>query len=194
MIGIFLDRDGVINEDAEYVLRMEDVRFSPRSLDALALLNQVLPRDEARVIIVTNQSGLGRGMCTPQEFALFTGQYFEALRDQSGGRARIDDYLYCPHHPTAGVGEYRIDCACRKPKPGMLLEAKRRHGIDLQKSYLVGDRMRDIMAGQAAGCYSILVESGSGPAPEIDGDITPDAICADLYDATALILERVKNS
>lgn len=191
-IGIFLDRDGVINEDVHFLRRLEDLRFVPRAVDALVMLADAFPPERARIVVVSNQSALGRGMIGQDDFHAFTQAYFEALRDASGGAARIDGYRYCPHHPTEGVDAYRTVCACRKPEPGMLLEAAAEQELDLARSYMVGDKRSDVLAGQAAGAFSILVRTGCGGEGGRGDLVTPDAVCDDLYAAAQLILLRTR--
>jgi D-glycero-D-manno-heptose 1,7-bisphosphate phosphatase len=186
--AVFLDRDGVINEDTDYLCRMEDVVFTPRAVEALSRLGAAWPADALKIIVVTNQSALGRGMCSRDEFDAFTQAYLDALREAGAPDLHVDDYQYCPHHPTEGVGAYRKECPRRKPEPGMLLDAASEHDIDLARSFMVGDMPRDIIAGKAAGCFSILL--GDDPATQA---AEPDAVCADLYEAVDLILNRIGN-
>lgn len=156
--AVFLDRDGTINQEREYLHRMEDFQFIPGVPQAIRLLN----RAGFLVVVVTNQSGVGRGYYAEEDV--------EALhrfisRELAGSGGRIDAWLYCPHHP-AGRGGYAVSCSCRKPLPGMLLDAAERLGIDLASSYMVGDKLIDVEAGRAAGCSSILVRSGYGAEEE----------------------------
>lgn len=191
MIAVFIDRDGVINEDVDFLHKMKDLAWIPGSLEAIARLAAELPEQRAKLVVISNQSVVGRGMCTLDHLKAFCKQYFEALERDSEGKARIDDFFYCPHHPTAGVDPYRVECECRKPKPGMLLDAQKRYGIDLGNSFMIGDRRSDILAGQAAGCFSILVETGWGGKGGTGFEVAPDAVCRDLSDAVDLVLERI---
>ena len=192
MFSVFLDRDGVINEDVHFLRRIEDLVFVPRAIDALVRLAEALPTDRARITITSNQSALGRGMCTQEEFDTFTDQFLAAIQDASEGRARIDAYRFCPHHPTAGVGAFLTDCECRKPRPGMLIADAVEHGVDLSQSFMVGDKRSDILAAQAVGAHGIIVRTGCGGRGGSGDEVTPDAVCDDLYDATDYILSRVE--
>jgi histidinol-phosphate phosphatase family protein len=115
----------------------------------------------------------------------------DTLLGQQG--AYLDDLLFCPHHPDSGypgeIPEYKINCQCRKPKPGMIIEAASRYNIDLASSYMIGDSTADIVAGKTAGCYSIGIKTGEGLS---DGKyaVNPDAGYADLYQAVEAILGR----
>ena len=191
MKAIFLDRDGVINEEVDFLHKIEDLQFIPGVIESLKKLS-VLPEDEYKIVIVSNQPVLGRGACTQEEFDSFMKKYFEALEKESDGIIRIDGFFYCPHHPTKGVGDYKQDCDCRKPKPGLLLQAKEKFGIDLANSFMIGDKRSDIKAGQQVGCFSILVKTGYGGQGGEGDEVTPDMICEDLKEASSFILEKIR--
>lgn len=150
----FIDRDGVINEELDYVHRIEDFHLLPGAVEGLRLLQD----DGWALVVVTNQAGIGRGLYTEQQFHALTDHMRSTL---AAGGVRLAGVYHCPHHPTAGIGDYRRDCACRKPRPGMLLQAADELGLDLASSVLVGDKESDLEAGQAAGCAAVvLAESG----------------------------------
>jgi D-glycero-D-manno-heptose 1,7-bisphosphate phosphatase len=153
--AVFLDRDGTINEEKEYLHRYEDFSFIPGAPAAIRLLKEA----GFLVIVVTNQSGIGRGYYD-EEAVHRLHRYMDGELDQYG--AAIDGYYLCPHHPHHGIGDYRKECHCRKPLPGMLLEAARDFDIDLTASYIIGDKLADIEAGLAAGCRPLLVSTGYG--------------------------------
>ncbi len=147
--AVFLDRDGVICANrADYVLSWEQFSFLPGALKALALLAAA----KRPVIVVTNQTIVGKGLIKPEILDDMHARMCGAVQSKGGS---ILDVLYCPHL----TGEH---CSCRKPKPGLLLMAAERHGIDLSESFYVGDALSDVQAGQAAGCRCVLVESGRG--------------------------------
>lgn len=151
----FLDRDGVVVEEVDFLSTPEEIRLIPGSAEAIALLNG----KEIPVVVVSNQSGVGRGLF-PEERV---GEIHRELdRILAARGARVDRYFYCPHHPTEGIGPYRKDCPNRKPAPGMLLEAARELNLDLGASFIAGDRVTDLQAGEAAGCRTILVRTGYG--------------------------------
>ena len=185
--AVFFDRDGVLNEEVGFLHRMEDVRFVPGAVEAVA---EIADRDDWMVFIITNQSGIGRGYYSEDEYLEFEREYLGELSRLSGGRAKVDKVYYCPHHPTKGIGKYRVDCECRKPKPGMLLAAADDFGVDLERSYIIGDKRSDIAAGAAAGCAGILVGTGYGGQGGTGCDIVPDATAADVCEAVSLILSR----
>jgi D-glycero-D-manno-heptose 1,7-bisphosphate phosphatase len=153
--ALFLDRDGVIVDEAEYLADPAQLRLLPGSAEAIAEVN----RQGVPVIVVTNQSGVARGYFPESRVA----EIHERLdRLLAGQGAHIARYYYCPHHPTEGRPSYRIDCQCRKPQPGMLLQAARDLSLELHESYLVGDKLSDLGAGASAGCRTILVRTGYG--------------------------------
>jgi D-glycero-D-manno-heptose 1,7-bisphosphate phosphatase len=156
--AVFIDRDGTINEERDYLFRTEDFDFIPGVPKAIRLLNEA----GFLVIVVTNQSGVARGYYTEEDVHLLHRHIARQL-EKSG--ARVDAWYYCPHHP-AGRGSYALPCRCRKPLPGMLLEAARRFDIDLESSVMVGDKLVDLEAGAAAGCRSVLVRTGYGSQEE----------------------------
>ncbi|SEI16751.1 D-glycero-alpha-D-manno-heptose-1,7-bisphosphate 7-phosphatase [Paraburkholderia hospita] len=142
--ALFLDRDGVINVDIGYLHRKEDCVFLPGIFELVRRAR----RAGFDVFVVTNQAGIARGYYTEETFAGFTDWMMGQFADEG---APITQVYYCPHHPDAGVGSYRISCECRKPQPGMLLRAAAEHGIDLAVSAMVGDSVTDTEAAKAAG-------------------------------------------
>ena len=156
--AVFIDRDGTINEEKEYLYRTDDFAFIPGAPQAIRLLNEA----GFLVIVVTNQSGVARGFYTEEDVHLLH-RYIASQLEPFG--ARVDAWFYCPHHP-AGRGSYALPCRCRKPLPGMLLEAAGRFNIDLESSIMIGDKLVDMEAGAAAGCRPILVRTGYGSEEE----------------------------
>jgi D-glycero-D-manno-heptose 1,7-bisphosphate phosphatase len=156
--AVFIDRDGTINEEKEYLYRTDDFAFIPGAAQAIRRFNEA----GFLVIVVTNQSGVARGFYTEEDVHLLH-RYIATQLEPFG--ARVDAWFYCPHHPD-GRGSYALPCRCRKPLPGMLLEAARRFDIDLESSVMIGDKLVDVQAGAAAGCRSILVRSGYGAGEE----------------------------
>lgn len=156
--AVFLDRDGTINQEKDYLHRIEDFEFVPGAPEAIRLLNQ----GGLFVVVVTNQSGVGRGYYTEADVETLHRHIAAELASVG---ARVDAWLYCPHHPE-GKGSYAVSCSCRKPLPGMLLQAAAQYGIDLSASVMIGDKRADVEAGLAAGCRPILVRSGYGAEEE----------------------------
>jgi D-glycero-D-manno-heptose 1,7-bisphosphate phosphatase len=151
--AVFFDRDGCLNDDVGYLYDIAKFRWLPGAQSAVRLANQ----SGALAFVVTNQSGIARGLYTPSNV--------EALhqwmsRQLAGSGAWIDAYRFCPHHPDAGSGPYTRDCTCRKPRPGMISELATAWGVDLSRSFLVGDQPRDVAAAEAAGIAGYRVEPG----------------------------------
>jgi len=183
--AVFLDRDGTLLEEAGYLDRLERLVFFSYGIDAVRLLN----RGGYAVVIMTNQSGVGRGMYE-EEFVLRAHEVVDRRVRAGGGR--IDGYYYCPHHPEAEIEKYRRDCDCRKPFPGMLRQAAADLDLDLSRSFAVGDKWTDVQAGIAAGGKGILVRTGYGRSSEAAArrPAEPAAIVDDLIAATAWILRN----
>jgi D-glycero-D-manno-heptose 1,7-bisphosphate phosphatase len=153
--AIFLDRDGVIIEDVHYLAAPGQIRLIPGSADSIAALN----RAGWVVVVITNQSGVARGLFTQADVEAVHIHLSDLL---AGYGARVEAYYHCPHYPTAEVVAFRVDCDCRKPKPGMLLQAAADLGLDLARSWMVGDRETDLEAGAAVGARTVLVRTGYG--------------------------------
>jgi D-glycero-D-manno-heptose 1,7-bisphosphate phosphatase len=156
--AVFIDRDGTINVEKDYLYQPDEFEFIPGAERAIHLLNEA----GFLVVVVTNQSGVARGYYTEEDVHLLH-RHIVAQLEQAG--SRVDAWLYCPHHPE-GRGSYALPCRCRKPQPGMLLEAARRFDIDLESSIMIGDKLVDVEAGRAAGCRTILVRTGYGREEE----------------------------
>lgn len=148
--AVFLDRDGVLNEDRGYVHRWEDFSFLPGAIDALRQLQQ----QGYLLVVITNQSAVARGLCTESDVLALHERMRAFLREQG---IELTAIYYCPHHPQGSVSDYAVACACRKPEPGMILRAAQAHGIDLSRSLLVGDKISDLEAGRAAGIPSLYL-------------------------------------
>lgn len=150
----FIDRDGVLNEERAFVHRIEDFVFLPGAVEALRALKAA----GYLLVVVTNQSGIARGLYPEADYLALTGHMHERLAAEG---ISLDAVEYCPHLPDAPLARYRLECDCRKPKPGMLKRAVQTLDIDPSASFLVGDRLSDIEAGRAAGigrCF--LVRTG----------------------------------
>jgi D-glycero-D-manno-heptose 1,7-bisphosphate phosphatase len=164
--AVFLDRDGTINVEKEYLYQANDFEFIPGAPEAIRLLNQA----GIMVVVVTNQSGVARGYYTEEDVEMLH-RHIDRELERFG--AHIDAWLYCPHHPS-GRGSYALPCDCRKPSPGMLRDAAKRYDIDLEHSTMIGDKLADIEAGQGAGCRTMLVLTGYGAdaASHVGSDTT----------------------
>jgi D-glycero-D-manno-heptose 1,7-bisphosphate phosphatase len=184
--AIFLDRDGVLIEDSHLVTSIGQMRVLPGVAEALKLLKEA----GFKLIVITNQPAIARGILDSARLEAMHQHLNSLFAD-----APLDQFYFCPHHPEATVQDYRIHCECRKPKPGMLLQAASEMGIDLTRSFLVGDRLSDICAGFKAGVKTILVRSGCHEAPPIisdgfDANAKPDWEAQDLLEASRIILRE----
>jgi len=183
--ALFLDRDGVLIEEVEYLARPERVRLISGGAAAVRRANDA----GWKVVVVSNQSGVARGLFPESVLPEIHSVISEKLLAEAG--AVIDGFYYCPHHPTEGVGAYRIGCDCRKPKPGMLLKASIELGIDPSKSWMIGDRLTDLQAGAVAGCRTILVQTGYGSGTRIfspDADLSLVAVLPSVVEAVRFAL------
>jgi D-glycero-D-manno-heptose 1,7-bisphosphate phosphatase len=188
MNAVFLDRDGVLIEDVDLLISAEQVRILPGVPAALALLRAA----GYKLIVVSNQTVVARGLASEKQVQEIND--FVAAKLQETGAPAIDAWFFCPHHPNATLAKYRVNCDCRKPKPGMLFQAKAKHDLDLSRSFMIGDRITDIIAGFRAGCRSILVQTGKHlespikTSDPLDHSVVPDFSCANLDAAAKWIL------
>ena len=180
--AIFLDRDGVLNEDTDLVKSPDELLVYPYAGANVKKINDA----GYLAIVITNQSVVARNMCTEADLRLVHNKLDTILGED---HAKIDALYYCPHHPHGGFPEenpiYKVDCHCRKPKPGMLLDAARDFNIDLAKSWFIGDTERDVVAGKSAGVKTIGVLTGRA----LKGSaVAPDFVKNDLSEAVNFIL------
>ena len=183
--AVFLDRDGVINEEVDYLRSIDQLRVLPRAAEGIHLFNELnLP-----VIVVTNQPVIARGWLSHDELDEIHDELVKQLLLDD---ARVDAIYYCPHHPEADLEEYRIKCECRKPGTALFEFAAREHDIDLLKSFMIGDSTRDILAGKNAGMATIAVSTGYGGEDDIH-DIEPDYRAADLFAAAERVRELIQS-
>jgi D-glycero-D-manno-heptose 1,7-bisphosphate phosphatase len=180
--AIFLDRDGTINVEREFLHRPAEFEFIPGAPQAIRLLNDA----GFLVIVVTNQSGVARGYYD-ESAIIRLHRHLDAELARFG--AAIDGYYFCPHHPEYSTGSHGKSCACRKPQAGMLLKAANDFPLDLASSYLIGDKLADVEAGLNAGCRPILVRTGYGAAEsaKLPADI---AVYDDLLTAVRAIVDE----
>jgi D-glycero-D-manno-heptose 1,7-bisphosphate phosphatase len=180
---VFLDRDGVINQDSpDYIKGWSEFDFISRSVEAI----RDLTRSGFTIIIITNQSAIPRKLISPQELEYVHTKMKAAIESKGG---KINDIFICPHLPSEG-------CACRKPSPGLIYQAQSIYDIDLAASVMIGDSVRDIQCALNAGCgQSILVRTGNGKAAEhilAEAGLSTDYVAKDLYDAVQWLLSRKK--
>jgi D-glycero-D-manno-heptose 1,7-bisphosphate phosphatase len=175
----FIDRDGVINAELEYVHHIADFHVLPGAVKGL----QQLANFGYALVVVTNQAGIAKGKYSEAEYAALTQHMRDLFARQGISLAGV---YHCPHHPQGSVPAYAIDCDCRKPAPGLLLRAAAELNLDLHCSVLVGDKLSDVAAGRAAGVrWTVLVESGH-PLPD-ETSAMADHRCADLAQAAAWV-------
>jgi D-glycero-D-manno-heptose 1,7-bisphosphate phosphatase len=178
--AIFLDRDGVINVDNGYVSVVDDFEFIDGVIESL----QTLKEKGYLIVVITNQSGIARGYFTEEQFHTLTEWMDWSLADRG---VDLDGIYYCPHHAEHGIGKYKVDCECRKPKAGMINDAIDELGIDVTQSMLVGDKVSDIQAGINAGISeNYLVRTGKGITEQ--GETLATAIYDDL---AAFVSEKI---
>jgi D-glycero-D-manno-heptose 1,7-bisphosphate phosphatase len=192
-IAVFLDRDGVINEEVGYLDSLDKLMIISTAYKAIKLINV----SGMKSVVISNQAGVAKGFFT-EEFVNIVNQHIQDALNKKG--AKIDKFYYCPHHSTEGKGIYRQDCNCRKPRPGMLLQAAKELNIDLAHSYFIGDRFRDMETAKKVGAKGILVKTGYGnDLLQDDGpdkatpENKPDFIAADILDAVQWIINDRKN-
>ncbi len=182
--AIFLDRDGVINYEKNFILSPEEIELIPEASGAIRKINA----SDYLAIMVTNQSAVARNLINMEKLAHIHNKLKEDLKTFN---AHVDAIYYCPHHPDF-EGPYVnndliMDCHCRKPKPGMLNDASKELDIDLTQSYMIGDAERDILAGKEAGCTTIGVRTGKN----IESfNVKPDYIFENILEAVEFILRK----
>jgi len=180
--AIFLDRDGTINVDKDYVYKIEDFRLEKNVIPALKLFRE----HGFELIIVTNQSGIGLYYYTEDDFWKFNNHVIKELRKHN---ISILKTYFSPYHPERGIGKYKKDSHCRKPGPGMLEQAEKDFQIDNSKSWIIGDKWSDVKAGKNFGIKSILVMSGKAGSDE-KHKTDVEYIAEDLLDAAKFIVKN----
>lgn len=177
--AIFLDRDGTLVHPRHYPTRPADLRLYDNIADGL----RCLQRAGFRLIVVTNQSGIAQGYLSEGDLRIM---HAHLTRELARLDVRLDGIYFCPHHPEGTIPGLAIVCGCRKPEPGMLLCAAVDQGIDLRRSWFVGDILDDVEAGRRAGCRAVLVDLGTEPPPTI-ALRRPDFVARDTRHALAII-------
>jgi D-glycero-D-manno-heptose 1,7-bisphosphate phosphatase len=183
--AVFIDRDGTLTEEVGYVNHPKRLRLLPRSAEAVCLLNEA----GIKAVLVTNQSGIARGYFTEE---VLHGVHAELLSQLKAEGASLDGLYVCVHHPGEGEWPYRQICDCRKPSPGLLLRAAAELGLDLERSWMVGDKISDVMVGHRAGARGLLVLTGYGLGEweyrRSEWAESPEHVAEDLLDAVRRIL------
>jgi D,D-heptose 1,7-bisphosphate phosphatase len=182
--AVFLDRDGVINREIGILSSVKQLKILPSAAAAIMALNKM----GFLVVIITNQPVIARGLISEPELDAIHAVMVRRLARRG---AKIDAIYYCPHHPEADVKKYRVRCRCRKPNIGLIMRAVKEHGIALDKSFLIGDRTVDIVAGKKARVRTILVKTGFGGKDE-KFKVVPDFTAKDLTAAVRIIKKYAK--
>ena len=181
----FLDRDGVINREINYLHKIKDFNYTSHCIEGLKKLQGL----GYELIIVTNQAGLAKGIFSEKDFDILSKWL---LQDLANNGVKVRDYIFCPHHPEGIVEKYSINCNCRKPKPGMLVSAKVKYNIDMGNSILIGDKVTDIAAGKSANVgHLYLVDSGHD-LNATDHLIAP--VHANLFEVSMFLENQSKQS
>jgi D-glycero-D-manno-heptose 1,7-bisphosphate phosphatase len=181
--AVFLDKDGTLVEDVPYNVDVQKIKLMQDVIPGLKKLSEA----GYRLIIVTNQSGVARGFFQEDDVKQ-VGRYLEKTFKKNG--IPLLDFYYCPHHPEAKLPEYRAICACRKPAEGLLLKAKFDHGVDLSRSWFIGDILNDVESGRRAGCRTILINDGHETEWQITSPLRkPHAMVSNFKEAVDVILQ-----
>jgi D-glycero-D-manno-heptose 1,7-bisphosphate phosphatase len=178
--AVFVDRDGTINVDVDFLSSPHQLALIPGSGEAIRSLNELF----IPVIVITNQSGIARGIFSEADLAEIH-HALDGILDKFG--AHVDAYYYCPHHPTDGSDPYVKVCDCRKPMSGMAIQAQQKFNLDLQKSYVVGDKAVDILFGKHIGATSVQVATGYGEKEKSSTEAIRDFYASNLFEAVNFI-------
>jgi D-glycero-D-manno-heptose 1,7-bisphosphate phosphatase len=185
--AVFIDRDGTLSEEVGYVNHPSRFRLFPYSAEAIKKLNNI----NLLAILVTNQAGVARGYFSEQMITMVHQRLTSELEIQG---AHLDAIYYCAHHPSVGEPPYRLDCDCRKPRPGLINRASADFDIDLDSSWMVGDRYSDIELARNAGLRSAFVLSGYGRGEweyqRQSWRLQPDLVSENLLDAVNSIIDQ----
>jgi D-glycero-D-manno-heptose 1,7-bisphosphate phosphatase len=179
--AVFLDKDGTLIDDVAYNVDPLRITLAPGAAEGLYLL----VRRGYRIFVVSNQPGVALGIFPEHALRAVEARLRELLRDVG---VPLAGFHYCPHLPGGTVPEYAVPCPCRKPASGLLARAAREHGIDLERSWMVGDILDDIEAGHGAGCRTVLIDNGNETEWDLAHERRPDKVAADLFEAAALIV------
>jgi histidinol-phosphate phosphatase family protein len=182
---VFLDRDGTLNIDTEYIGTPDGFTLFEGAARGVKMLNDA----GIKAIVVTNQSGLGRGYFKEADLKAVNNRFEELLMEEGG--AKLDAIYYCPHHPDDG-------CGCRKPATGLIEQASSQHAIDMARAFVIGDKESDLMLAKNIGAKGVLVLTGHGEITEDElkekeGSVEPDFVASNMEDAAGWILEELED-
>ena len=187
--AVFFDRDGTLNEEVGYVDSLDRFRLYPFAARAVRAVKDA----GMLAVVLTNQSGVGRGLFDEEVVA---NVHRRLTSEMAQAGATLDAIYYCPHHPSAEVERYRLECDCRKPSPGMMQQASAQFGIQLEESFVIGDRYLDVEMAQRAGASGILVRTGFGVSEwemfQAKGAPQPDYVAENVLAAVEWVLQQLK--
>jgi len=180
MKAVFLDKDGTLVDDVPYNVDPKRIMLASGAGAALRLLARL----DYRLFVISNQDGIAFGRFPESSMDAVSDRLQDLLfREQLS----LDGFYYCPHHPDGNLAAYTCDCHCRKPKPGLLLQAAQDHGINLRASWMIGDILHDVEAGNRAGCRTVLLDNGNETEWRLGARRIPTRMAPDLYSAAMLI-------
>ena len=180
--AVFLDKDGTLIENVPYNTDPAKIRLMAGAANAVRMIHS----QGYQIVVVTNQSGVARGIFKEEAIEGTEKAIQEILLRESD--AQLDGFYYCPHHPDGVVEKYAVSCTCRKPQPGMFFQASCDLLIHLERSWMVGDILDDIEAGNRAGCRTILLDNGNETEWQLTPDRIPDYYAANMTEAAELIM------
>ena len=181
--AVFIDKDGTLIIDVPYNINPDRITLSDHCIMGLKSLQE----KGYLLILITNQSGIARGYFNEEDLLAVEHKIREMLIHEG---IVLNGFYYCPHHPEGIIQSFTIDCDCRKPRPGLLLQAAKEHGIDLRSSWMIGDILNDIEAGNRAGCRSILIDNGNETEWLINERRNPLIKVKNIDEAAIYILKR----
>lgn len=180
--AVFIDKDGTLIPDIPYNIDLELIELEENSIRGL----KEIKRAGYLLIIISNQSGVARGYFAEKELERVKEKLTLLLTNQG---IKLDGFYYCPHHPEGIIKEYIADCGCRKPKAGMIIKAAEDFEVDLSQSWMIGDILNDVEAGNTAGCRTILIDNGNETEWIMNKNRQASAIVKSINEAAELILE-----
>lgn len=178
--AVFLDKDGTLIKDVPYNVDPKLIELTQGAVKGLQLLYAA----GYSLIVITNQSGIAHGYF-PESALVAVERQLRQLLAEVG--VSLAGFYYCPHHPDGIIQEFTLNCSCRKPQPGMLLEAANKHDVDMQQSWFIGDILNDVEAGRWAGCRTILIDNGNETQWQLSPERSPHYMVADLNEAARVI-------
>ncbi len=181
--AIFIDKDGTLVEDIPYNVDPDQLHFTAGAMDALRLLKA----QGFLLIVISNQSGIARGYFTEEQLNHLKEALLERLAENG---VHVDAFYFCPHHPAGKIPQYAVSCECRKPKPGMILSAAQDFDIDLSHSWMIGDILNDVEAGNKAGCRTVLINNGNETEWRFSRERMPVSIVTNLLQAAQRIIHE----